>query len=141
MSFIKTTIATAAVITCCLGNEMPAKAYGGLTQQGAMAWCASRAAGNSVEQANRDMRKTMSAAMLSNQGGFAASVVQLGNTRNQMQQQIAYGVRMMCPEHLSAAPAPKLSQIKTSIGQSIPAWFVEWLPVATVKSTGFTLYR
>ena len=26
MNIIKTTIATAAVITCCLGNEMPAKA-------------------------------------------------------------------------------------------------------------------
>lgn len=26
MNFIKSTIATAAVITCCLGNEMPAKA-------------------------------------------------------------------------------------------------------------------
>ena len=26
MNILKTTIATAAVITCCLGNEMPAKA-------------------------------------------------------------------------------------------------------------------
>ena len=26
MNFIKATIATAAVITCCMGNEMPAKA-------------------------------------------------------------------------------------------------------------------
>ena len=27
MNFIKTTIATAAVITCCLGNDYPAKAH------------------------------------------------------------------------------------------------------------------
>ena len=27
MNILKTTIATAAVITCCLGNEMPAKSY------------------------------------------------------------------------------------------------------------------
>ena len=32
------------------------------------------------------------------------------------------------------------SQINTAIGQSVPAWFKQWLPVATVKSTGFTLY-
>lgn len=139
MNFIKSTIATAAVITCCLGNEMPAKAYGGVTQQGAMAWCASRAAGNSVEQANRDMRKSMSAAMLSTD--FSTAVVQLSNTRNQMQQQIEYGIRMMCPEHLSVVPSPSFSEINTSIGQSIPAWFKEWLPVGTVKNTGFTLYR
>ena len=98
MNFIKTTIATAAAITCCLGNEMPAKAYGGVTQQGAMAWCASRAAGNSIEQANRDMRKSMSASMLSTD--FATAVVQLSNTRNQMQQQINYGIRAMCPEFI-----------------------------------------
>jgi len=100
-SFAGAALGAASFVT--VEGMMPntAKAYGGLTQQGAMAWCASRAAGNSVEQANRDMRKTMSAAMLSNQGGFAASVVQLSSTKTQMQQQLNYGIRAMCPEHVN----------------------------------------
>jgi hypothetical protein len=107
---MKRLIAIAATAICCMGNEMPAKAYGGLTQQGAIAWCASRAAGNSIDQANNDMRKTMSAAMLSNHGGFAASVVQLSSTKRQMQNQLDYAVKMMCPEFYGSANAQRLEE-------------------------------
>jgi hypothetical protein len=88
MNLIKATIATAAVITCCLGNDYPAKAADAIGA--ASAWCQTMDATGNRKKANNAMREFHVAT-----GTTFASSMFYGRSISKATE---YQARRMCPE-------------------------------------------
>jgi hypothetical protein len=74
----------------------PVLAFGDPAQAGAAAWCGARQRGASIDEANRQLRKTMSAQIMMSTG-FASGLVGILNNRAGLQSQIDYHISTMCP--------------------------------------------
>lgn len=76
-----------------------ALAFGNPSESGAAAWCGARQRGMSIDEANRQLRRTMSAQLMMSTD-FASAIVGLMNNRQGMQSQIDYYISKMCPNML-----------------------------------------
>jgi len=94
---------TLLIIAICM-PAMPSRAFGSPTEAGAAAWCGARQRGQSIEDANRQLRNTMSAQIMMSTD-FASAIVGTLNNREGMQSQIDYYISRMCPEMLNSISA------------------------------------
>ena len=85
------------LIAWILLTACPAYAFGDPSEAGAAAWCGARRRGESIDEANRQLRKTISAQLMMSTS-FASGIAGLLNNRDGMQSQIDYYTSKMCPD-------------------------------------------
>lgn len=77
------------------------------SQAGATAWCAARAAGKSLPQANR----AASNALVNSMGGsFTSNIATIITGGSTMRDSLEYSIRRQCPEYIPVATATKQDQ-------------------------------
>ncbi len=95
-----------AALTLITAPAAHAQWGGGAPQSAAAAYCASRAAGNSHNKADKDARWMLSGGM---QGGFASNMATVLTSGRQMMQTTGYMAKQMCPEHFGSTSASTIS--------------------------------
>ncbi|MCP9808364.1 hypothetical protein KBY58_02820 [Cyanobium sp. HWJ4-Hawea] len=83
-------------LTTILISAAPLMAFGDPSQAGAAAWCGARQRGASIDEANQQLRKTISANLMMSTD-FASAIVGAMSNRAGMQSQIDYYISTMCP--------------------------------------------
>ena len=86
--------------TVLVSGSSPSYAFGSPAEAGAVAWCGARSRGASVDEANRQLRKTMASEIMMSTS-FASGLVGLLNNRQGLQSQIDYHISKMCPDQLN----------------------------------------
>jgi hypothetical protein len=114
---MKKLLTAAAIATLALAAA-PAQAQwqGGAAQQAAASYCASRAAGNDNDKAERDARWVLTNSL---NGGFADMMSTALTSGRQMMQTTGYLARQMCPEFFGGVPSS--STVSTADYQNLPA--------------------
>jgi len=87
---------TAAFLSC-----QTSYAFGDPVEAGVAAWCGARRGGASIDEANKQLRRSMSAQYMMSTDFASAMVGILGN-RQGMQSQIEYRISKECPESTSS---------------------------------------
>lgn len=88
-----------------------AQANPNLTRYAASTWCGARQRGESVKEANRQMRNAISSSMvMSSSDNFAGQLVGLLSSRKAMQSSIDYHIQQMCPGSVySSSPVQSIN--------------------------------